>query len=134
MSFEFATVAAELEAYLKPRLPEAWRVLDAAKLGTTKTVGVVLTYTQGDTGTKVDGQQLGAGQVGVDFALILSTPETDSAKGWPRLNAEAPHLFRALDAHSQLLWTDAERGILQSGESIYLIPIQVIATYPNTQE
>jgi hypothetical protein len=82
----------------------------------------------------VGSADLGAGQVGVDFVLILSTPETDPSKGFPRLTAEAVHLFRALDGYSQLLWETAERGVLNTGESIYLIPIQVIATYTNTEE
>lgn len=134
MSFEFSTVAAELEAYLTPLLPNEWRVVDAAKLGTGKTTGVVLSYAQGNAGTEVGGQATGRGSVSVDFALVLSTPETDSTKGWPRLNAAAPHLFRALDAHPQLLWEVAERATLSTGESIYLIPIQVIATITEPQE
>lgn len=132
MSFDFATAGAELEAYIRPLVPQTWKLQDSgAPLGQTS--GVVVTYTQGNATTTIDGKGLGDGSVAVDFVLIISTPETDPIKGFRHLNAEAVHLFAALDEHPQLLWETAERGVLQGGESIYLIPIQVIATY-STQE
>lgn len=130
MSFEFETVAAELEAYLKPLLPSEWLVQDAFKT-MRRTTKVTLTYAQGNADTKVDGTSMPNGTVAVEFALILRTPETDGTKGWPRLNAAAPHLFRALDTHAQILWETAEAGVQDSGESIYAIAIHVLVTYPD---
>lgn len=132
MSFDFATAAVALDAYLTAQLPEEWRVQDAEKpLGATS--GIVLTYAQGNLDVDLVGTTMPNGFLAVDFALVLSAPETDATKGLPRLNAAAVQLFRALDAHEAIRWVGAERAVLQTGETIYIIPAQVITTY-NTPE
>ncbi len=132
MPFDLASSADDLEAYLTSKVPATWKVADAGKL-TGGTVGVVLTYTQGDVRTSLGSNDIPPGAIVIDYALILSVPETDPVKGLAHINGELHHLINALDADSQLDWTTAERGVLPSGETIYLIPIQVIATY-DTQE
>lgn len=128
MSFNFATASAELETFLKAELPTAWKV-QASDLALGQTSAVVLTYTQGDVTTDAAGSELPRGVIGVAFTLWLSTPETDSKKGFPRLTAALPHLFRALDDNSSLLWTGAQRAVTDAGESLYTLPITLISTY-----
>lgn len=128
MSFEFETAASELEAYLRPLVPSGWVLQDAFK-PLQRSSKITLTYAQGDASTKIDGGVLPNGQIAVDFALTLRTPETDQVKGFARLNVAAPSLFRALDTRGDLLWETAEAGVQDTGESIYAIAIQVIATY-----
>lgn len=133
MSFDFLTVAEDLEAYLKPLLPQKWRIQNANKPA-GKVTGVALTYLQRDVSADaVGGTQIPVGTLGVGFDLQLSTPETDTTKGFARLTTEVLHLFRALDQSPYVSWSNAERGVLETGESTYTIPVTVLTTY-NTQE
>ncbi|WP_322412075.1 hypothetical protein [Microbacterium invictum] len=127
MSFEFATVSQDLATYLTENVPEQWQVLDAEKFNGTPS-RTILTYSQGNVTTSVDGQTMPRHALGVEFLLGLSVPGTDAAKTLPKLNAELPHLIEVLDTHPQLLWTTAERGRTGAGESFYALTVVAITT------
>ncbi|WP_248242980.1 hypothetical protein [Microbacterium kunmingense] len=133
MSFEFATVSQDLAAYLTENVPETWQVLDAEKITGTPS-RTLLTFSQGNVTTTVDGSVMPPHALGVEFLLELSVPGTDAAKALPKLNTELPRLIAVLDAHPQLLWTTAERGRTQGGESIYSLTVQAITTITPIQE
>lgn len=94
MSFEFVTVASDLETYLRGLVPTKWRVVDGNRTWTTPST-MVLAYVQGNAFSALgSGARLPAGQIGVEFDLLLSAPGTDAAKSWPRLSAEVPSTLR----------------------------------------
>lgn len=130
MSSELATVAAGLQAFLEAEVPEKWKVINAEKLGTSKTTGIVVSWEQLDISQDTaDATALPEGWVWVTFQTVLSVPETDAVKAMPRLTAAAGALLGIFDASPDLRWgPDATRTRLETGESAFVIPLAVLAS------
>lgn len=128
MSFNFSTVGAELEAFLKENVPSTWLVAHASK-AQAKLTKVALTWQQLDIDSKNDNGRLPFGWASVTFDLVLSVPETDPVKSMERAMQELPSLLNLLDDHDQLHWESAEQRRLETGELAFLLPIAVLATY-----
>lgn len=130
MSSELATVAADLQTFLEAEVPNAWKVINAEKLGTSKTTGVVVSWEQLDLSWLADAkEELPEGWLWVTFQIVLSVPETDAVKAMPKLTTAAGTLLRIFDASPELRWgPDATRTRLETGESAFVIPLAVLAS------
>lgn len=130
MSSELATVAADLQTFLEDTVPEKWKVINAEKLGTSKTTGVVVTYEQLDLSWLADGKaELPFGWLWVTFQIVISVPETDAIKAMPKLTAAAGQLLQIFDASPEVRWgPDATRTRLDTGESAFVVPLAVLAS------
>ena len=132
MSFDLATVAADLEERLAQTLP-GWAVRNAELTAKTNSLAMLLTYEQLNVSCEFKGQRLTPNAVMVDFQLVLSAPETDPIKGSSRVFDNLPQLCRALDAMDDLIWSVAEKGRDNAG-TFSTIPITVIAEYAQSEE
>ncbi len=134
MSSNLRTVAADLEEFLVEQCPSTWRIVNAEKLGSAKTTKVVLTYEQLDVLASANGTDLSVGWVGVSFQLVLSTPETGATKALPRVTNALAELLLVLDSTDQVYYSDATRTRLDTGETAFVLPVVVLATYVPTPE
>lgn len=129
MSSDLDTAAADLHAFLEAEVPAGWKVINAEKLGTSKTTGVVLSYEQLDISQEALGQDLPEGWLWVTFQVVLSVAGTDATKAMPKLTVAAGELIRILDASPDLRWgPDATRTRLDTGESAFIIPLASLAS------
>lgn len=129
MSTDLATVAADLQTFLESSVPAKWKISNAETLGTTKTVGVVVTWEQLDISQDTaDATPLPEGWVWVTFQIVISVPETNAARAMVRLTKETGVLLQIFDASPDLRWgPDATRTRLETGESAFVIPLAVLA-------
>lgn len=127
MSFDLATVAAELEAHLIASLPGI-NVRDIDAAAPTTQLSVTLTYEQLNISAEFEGQRLAANYVAVNFNLVLAAPEADPSKGTRTATAKLPDVCRALDASDQIMWSRADKGRDSSG-TFYSIPVTLFAHY-----
>lgn len=119
---------ARLESTLRGALPPTWRVADA-EAGNEQGTGITVYYEQGDVTSEWRGDPLPFGYVGVSFTLTLTAAVTEPVKGTRAVTAGLFELLPVLDALADLYWgPDAEKILLETGETCYRIPVLFLST------
>jgi hypothetical protein len=119
-------VRAELDAVLKPVIPNYWKTVPNLEAPAAKQLVPVL-YTE-FTGITADfnGQTLPQGAVFCDFDLIISVASTDNKKGEDDADNAALALIRAVDQAEYVVWSLAKKERLDTGQLLWRLSLGVL--------
>lgn len=132
MFSSLAEIRDDVEAWIKPLLPESWKLIPFAETVTTAAAPTVyLAFTRIES--EVDGP-LPRGEAAARFDLVITDPLTDTEKAEDAVDAHVTRLIGLLEHTDDVGWSSAEKRRLDNGQMAWVIDILALTLVPDPTE
>lgn len=128
MFSDIAGVRAALKERLAPALPDGWTIDEYVKQPPAEYKSPLVMFVFERIDSAPGGQQLGPGQVGAGFDIILGSSKTVEGPGEDDVDQLALTLVQVIDNQSDMFWASAEKQRLQAGQWSWRITTTVLTS------